>query len=48
MTAMPLPFSTVYKHRELVFELVKRELRDRHVGQLLGTAWAYGHRCCSC
>ena len=43
MTAMPLPFSTVYKHRELVFELVKRELRDRHVGQLLGTAWAYGH-----
>jgi lipopolysaccharide transport system permease protein len=33
----------IYKHRELVIELVKRELRDRHVGQLLGTMWAYGH-----
>jgi lipopolysaccharide transport system permease protein len=35
--------STVYKHRELMLELVRRELRDRHVGQLLGTMWAYGY-----
>jgi lipopolysaccharide transport system permease protein len=33
----------VYKRRELVAELVKRELRDRHAGQLLGAIWAYGH-----
>lgn len=29
--------------RELVFELSKRELRDRHAGQFLGLIWAYGH-----
>jgi lipopolysaccharide transport system permease protein len=39
----PSLLSAVYKHRELVAELVKRELRDRHVGQLLGAMWAYGH-----
>lgn len=43
MTERLLLLGTVYKHRELVAELVKRELRDRHVGQLLGTVWAYGH-----
>jgi lipopolysaccharide transport system permease protein len=43
MIEVPSPLSTVYKNRELVIELVKRELRDRHVGQLLGTMWAYGH-----
>ncbi|WP_454620115.1 ABC transporter permease [Bradyrhizobium cenepequi] len=43
MIAAPSLLSAVYKHRELVAELVKRELRDRHVGQLLGAAWAYGH-----
>jgi len=34
---------TFLRHRELVFELAKRELRDRHVGQMLGVIWAYGH-----
>jgi len=32
-----------YNNWELIFELSKRELRDRHAGQLLGLAWAYGH-----
>jgi lipopolysaccharide transport system permease protein len=29
--------------RELVTELIQRELRDRHEGQILGVLWAYGH-----
>ena len=41
--AVPIPLNIIYKHRTLILELVKRELRDRHVGQLLGTLWAYGH-----
>src|SRR5215470_14108243 len=40
---MPASRGTFLRHRELVFELVKRELRDRHVGQILGVIWAYGH-----
>lgn len=32
-----------YNRRELIGELVKRELRDRHAGQALGVVWAYGH-----
>lgn len=32
-----------YNYRELIFELSKRELRDRHAGQFLGLLWAYGH-----
>ncbi|MBR1301748.1 ABC transporter permease [Bradyrhizobium sp. AUGA SZCCT0042] len=43
MTETPLLLGLMYKRRELVFELVKRELRDRHVGQLLGSMWAYGY-----
>jgi lipopolysaccharide transport system permease protein len=41
--ALSAPFDTIVRHRELVFELVKRELKDRHVGQALGLVWAYGH-----
>jgi len=37
------PFEAIVRHRELVVELVKRELKDRHVGQALGVVWAYGH-----
>ncbi len=37
----PLPI--LYGRRELIRELVHRELRDRHAGQVLGVAWAYGH-----
>lgn len=43
MIKRPSLLGTIYKHRELVAELVKRELRDRHAGQLLGAMWAYGH-----
>ena len=32
-----------YNYRELIFELAKRELRDRHAGQFLGLVWAYGN-----
>jgi lipopolysaccharide transport system permease protein len=41
--ALAAPFQTIVRHRELVIELVKRELKDRHVGQALGVVWAYGH-----
>ncbi len=41
---MPLPAILVFrKHRELIGELVARELRDRHSGQVLGVVWAFGH-----
>jgi homopolymeric O-antigen transport system permease protein len=29
--------------RELIAALVRREMRDRHAGQTLGTLWAFGH-----
>jgi lipopolysaccharide transport system permease protein len=41
--AMPASRGTFLRRREVVFELAKRELRDRHVGQILGVIWAYGH-----
>ncbi len=37
------PVKILYSRRELIGELVRRELRDRHVGQVLGVLWAYGH-----
>lgn len=37
------PFTLAYRYRELITELVRREVRDRHVGQTIGTLWAYGH-----
>jgi lipopolysaccharide transport system permease protein len=37
------PLKTLYERRELIRELVWFELRDRHAGQLLGMAWAFGH-----
>lgn len=36
-------FYTLYQRHELIIELVRRELRDRHSGQVLGVLWAYGH-----
>lgn len=43
MNALALPFRTLGARRELIRELVGRELRDRHAGQMLGVLWAYGH-----
>jgi len=42
---MPLKgFIAIFgRRRELLTELVRRELRDRHSGQILGTVWAFGH-----
>jgi lipopolysaccharide transport system permease protein len=31
------------RHRELAWELAKRELTDRHAGSILGAFWAVGH-----
>jgi len=31
------------QHRELLFELTKREIRDRYAGQALGTLWSVAH-----
>lgn len=31
------------RHRELTWELAKRELTDRHAGSILGAFWAVGH-----
>lgn len=36
-------FKMLLDRRELIYELVVRELRDRHTGQLIGTIWAFGH-----
>lgn len=36
-------FLLLSARRELVVELIRRELRDRHEGQILGALWAFGH-----
>ena len=36
-------FGLVTHHRELTWELTKREIRDRYAGQAFGTFWAVGH-----
>jgi len=41
--ALASPAAALYARRELIGELARRELRDRHTGQLLGVLWAYGH-----
>jgi lipopolysaccharide transport system permease protein len=36
-------FQTVYARRELIAELMNRELSARHAGSALGLLWSYGH-----
>lgn len=36
-------FITLFKRRELIRELMRRELSNRHAGSALGLLWAYGH-----
>lgn len=43
MSPIMSPIKMLYVRRELIGELVHRELRDRHSGQMLGVLWAYGH-----
>ena len=31
------------KHRMLIWEMTRREIRDRYVGQVFGSLWAIGH-----
>ena len=33
----------LFTHRELTWEMTKREITDRYAGQVLGTLWAIGH-----
>ncbi|MBU4566163.1 MAG: ABC transporter permease [Desulfarculus sp.] len=33
----------IFNRTELVGEMVRREFRDRHVGQVLGVVWVFGH-----
>jgi lipopolysaccharide transport system permease protein len=42
VTSLVVPFRMLGARRELIRELVRHELRDRHAGQVLGVAWAYG------
>lgn len=38
-----LPFKILRAQKELIWELVKRDVLDRYVGQLLGVLWSIGH-----
>ena len=31
------------RHRQLTWEMTRREISDRYAGQVLGTFWAVGH-----
>lgn len=33
----------VSRHRELIYEMTRREITDRYAGHTLGTLWAVGH-----
>jgi lipopolysaccharide transport system permease protein len=33
----------IKRHRQLLWEMTKRELTERHAGQVFGTFWALGH-----
>jgi lipopolysaccharide transport system permease protein len=35
--------STLLRHKHLIWELTKRDVRDRYVGQFLGTVWSIAH-----
>jgi lipopolysaccharide transport system permease protein len=36
-------FGKVRRHRQLLVELVRRDITDKHAGQLLGPTWILGH-----
>ena len=43
MKSLTIPFKILHDRGELIHELVRRDLRDRHTGQILGVLWAYGY-----
>ncbi|OPY62534.1 MAG: Teichoic acid translocation permease protein TagG [Pelotomaculum sp. PtaU1.Bin065] len=36
-------FNIIYRSRQLIWEMSKREITDRYAGQFIGTIWAIGH-----
>lgn len=36
-------FGLLTRHRQLTWEMTRREIADRYAGQMLGTFWAVGH-----
>jgi lipopolysaccharide transport system permease protein len=36
-------FTLLSRHRQLTWEMTKRELQERYAGQMLGTVWTLGH-----
>jgi lipopolysaccharide transport system permease protein len=41
--AVWLPFLQLLQHRTLTWELTRRDIYDRYVGQVFGALWAIGH-----
>jgi lipopolysaccharide transport system permease protein len=37
------PIMLLHRHRALMMALVRREIQDRYVGQVLGAFWVFGH-----
>jgi lipopolysaccharide transport system permease protein len=42
-SALVAPTVLLYRHRALTMALVRREILDRYVGQMLGALWVVGH-----
>ena len=42
-SAYVAPTLLLYRHRALTLALVRREILDRYVGQMLGALWVFGH-----
>ena len=42
-SAVVAPVSLLYRHRALTMALVRREILDRYIGQMLGAFWVFGH-----
>lgn len=43
VAAARLTARLLFRHRELTWEMTKREITDRYAGQLLGPLWVIGH-----
>lgn len=43
LSATAFSLASIARNRELAFALARREIKDRYVGQSLGTIWAIGH-----
>jgi lipopolysaccharide transport system permease protein len=43
LTAVRELLAILTRHRQLTFEMARREISDRYLGQVFGTFWAIGH-----